>query len=43
MTDHEAMLAIQELLDGQIWTAEVLEEIAAVLQQAGYRVRDIDE
>jgi hypothetical protein len=32
MTDHEAMLAIQELLDGQIWTADVLEEIAAVLE-----------
>jgi hypothetical protein len=30
-------------LDGQIWAAEVLEEIAAVLQQAGYRVRDIDD
>jgi hypothetical protein len=37
------MLAIQELLDGQIWTAEVRGEIAAVLQQAGYRVRDIDD
>jgi hypothetical protein len=43
MTDHEAMLAIQELLDGQVWTAEVLEEIADVLQQAGYRVRDIED
>ncbi len=43
MTDHEAMLAIQELLGGQVWTAEVLEEIADVLQQAGYRVRDIED
>ena len=43
MSDHEAMLAIQELLDGQAWTAEVLEEIADVLQQAGCRVRDIED
>jgi hypothetical protein len=43
MSDHEAMLAIQQELDGTEWTAETLERIAEILQQAGYRVRDLDD
>jgi hypothetical protein len=43
MSDHEAMLAIQQELDGTEWTAETLERIAEVLQHAGYRIRDLDD
>jgi hypothetical protein len=43
MTDSEAMLAIQELLDGVAWTADLGPEIAAIMVQAGYRIRDRDD
>jgi uncharacterized protein YllA (UPF0747 family) len=43
MNDHEAMLAIQQELDGVEWTAEALERVADILQQAGYRIRDLDD
>jgi UDP-N-acetylmuramate-alanine ligase len=43
MIDHEAMLAIQQELDGVAWTAETLERIAEILRQAGYRIRDLDD
>jgi hypothetical protein len=43
MSDHEAMLAIQQELDGTAWTAETLERIAEILQHAGYRIRDLDD
>ena len=43
MNDHDAMLAIQELLDGVEWSANTLEEIAAVVIKAGYRIRDLDD
>jgi hypothetical protein len=39
MFDHEAMLAIQQELDGVEWTADTLERIAEILHQAGYRIR----
>jgi hypothetical protein len=43
MNDHQAMLAIQQELDGVEWTAETLERVAEILQHAGYRVRDLDD
>ena len=43
LTDHEAMLRIQELMDGVEWTANTLADIATVLEVAGYRVRDLQE
>jgi hypothetical protein len=43
MNDHEAMLAIQQALDGVEWTADTLECIAEILLQAGYRIRDLDD
>lgn len=43
MSDHDAMLAIQQELDGVEWTADTHERIAEILQQAGYRVRDLDD
>lgn len=42
MSDHDIILRIQELMDGQEWSAETLEEIAELLREAGYRVRDLE-
>ena len=39
MNDHEAMLAIQELLDGVEWNSDTLPEIAKIMVEAGYRIR----
>lgn len=43
MTDHEAMLAIQELMAGVEWSADTLDRIAAIMIDAGYRIRDCDD
>lgn len=44
MTDHEAMLAIQELLDGtDEWSADTLDAIAVIVSKAGYRIRDLND
>lgn len=40
MSDHEIVLAIQELLDGVEWSPDTLERIAGLLQFNGYKVRD---
>src|SRR5439155_15080322 len=42
MNDHEALLAIQELMDGVEWSPDTLDEIASVMRRAGYRIRDTD-
>jgi len=39
MNDHDAMLAIQEQLDGTEWTPDTLEEIARIMIAAGYVIR----
>jgi len=41
MTDHDIVLAIQELLDGAVWTPETLNDIASILNCNGYPVRDV--
>jgi hypothetical protein len=43
MTDHEAILAIQELMDGVEWNGDTLEAIAEILINAGYKVRDLND
>lgn len=43
MTASDALLRIQELMDGVEWTPDTLQEIAEVLEQAGYRIRDTEE
>ncbi len=40
MDDHQAMLAIQEQLDGVEWSSDTLDRIASILIGAGYRIRD---
>lgn len=41
MTDHEIILAIQEMLDGVEWSPDILSEIADLLTNNGYAVSDI--
>ena len=43
MSDHNIVLAIQELLDGVEWTSQTLDAIATVLRNSGYRVRDLED
>lgn len=43
MNAEDALLAIQDLLDGTVWTPETTEEIARILVKAGYRIRDRHE
>lgn len=40
---HQALAKIQDLLDGVAWDANTLDNIARVMMQAGYRIRDIEE
>jgi hypothetical protein len=40
MNDHEIILAIQELMDGVEWTPDTLQEIAELLHENGYQIRD---
>lgn len=43
MNDHDVILAIHALLDGTAWDADTLDEIAKILDDNGYRVRDLAE
>lgn len=43
MTDHDIVLAIQDLMDGAEWSTDTLEDIASILTANGYRIRDIDD
>lgn len=44
MTDSDALLAIQEAMDGVAsWSSDTLEEIARIMVAAGYRIRDCDD
>ena len=42
MSPHEAMLAIQEIMNAEEWSPDTLDGIAEVLNEAGYPVRDLD-
>ena len=37
--DHEAMLDIAEMLEGDVWNAATLDTIAAIVRAAGYPIR----
>ena len=43
MSKIDALLAIQELMDGTEWNSDTLEAIAQVMINAGYRIRDLDD
>lgn len=40
MTHEQALQAIQQLMDLTEWDADTLENIAAVMLAAGYKIRD---
>lgn len=42
-TDHDAMLAIQECMDGVAWDSDTAEQIAQIMIDAGYRIRDCND
>jgi hypothetical protein len=42
MNDHDLLLAIQRMLDGEEWQAETLDCIAELLHRNGYRIRDLE-
>jgi len=42
MTELEAMLAIQDLMDGIEWNADTLDAIAQIMVEAGYKIHDLD-
>jgi hypothetical protein len=41
-SDHELVLAIQDLMDGTAWDADTLQEIARLLVSMGYQLHDLD-
>jgi len=43
MDDHTLLLAIHELLDGVEWSPDTLEQIAQLMMDSGYRIRDVDD
>lgn len=42
MSDTDALLAIQEIMSGVEWSPQTLEDIAQVMEAAGYVIEDID-
>lgn len=40
MNADASLLAIQELMDGVIWTPDTLDRIADIMRDAGYRIDD---
>jgi hypothetical protein len=42
MSDHDLLLAIQELLDGVEWTPRTLDQIADLMTANGYEIRGTD-
>lgn len=43
MNPEDALLKIQELMDGVAWSSDTLEGIAEVMVEAGYKIRDLEE
>lgn len=40
MNDHDLLLAIQETLDGVEWSADTCDDIADLMIENGWRIRD---
>lgn len=43
ITNHEALLEIQKLMNGTEWDSATTSAIAEILERAGYPLADIDE
>ena len=42
MSAEDALLKIQELLSGVEWNTATFAEVAHVMEEAGYKIEDID-
>jgi hypothetical protein len=43
LNDHDLLLEIQTRLDGVEWSSDTLEEIAQLMVNSGYRIRDCND
>lgn len=43
MDDKDILLTIQDMLDGEIWTVDMLDDIASLLHENGYKISDVNE
>jgi len=43
VTDSDLLLAIQELLSGTVWTSDTLDEIAELMRESGYEIKEVKE
>lgn len=43
MNQSDALDAIAALLDGQEWSPDTLDDIARILRDAGYEIRDCND
>lgn len=43
MTDNDLLLAIPELLSGTVWTPDTLDEIAELMRESGYEIKEVKE
>ena len=43
MRDSDLLLAIQELLSGTVWTSDTLDEIAELMRESGYEIKEVKE
>lgn len=41
LSDHDALLQIQEIMSAVSWSPDTLDDIAAVMVAAGYEIEDI--
>lgn len=42
MKAEDALLEIQEIMSGVIWTPETLAKVAEVMEKAGYKIEDTE-
>jgi len=41
MSDHDLVLEIQNMMSGVEWTPDTLDEIAGLLEAAGYEIEEL--
>ena len=39
--DHRALLFIQNILNGNEWDADIIEDVAQIMREAGYEIADL--
>lgn len=43
LSAQDALLAIQEAMDGVEWNSDTMDEVATIMVRAGYRIRDLND